>query len=83
MKQRSGLWSGCVFPIDTLMPFLGPEWITTCIFLLLIIRLYLVLILNEPRRVAEVLTSSQALNSAELCFLEAKGANVSIELIPF
>lgn len=86
MKQRSDLWSGCLFLIDTLMPFSGPEWVTICIFLLLIIRLYFILILNETRSIAgklEVLTSSQALNSAELCFLEAKAANVSMELIIF
>lgn len=86
MKQRSDLWSGCVFPRDTLMPFSGPEWVTICTFLLLIIRLYFILILNEPRSVAdklEVLTSSQALNSADLFFLEAKAANVSMEVMPF
>lgn len=55
-------------------------------FLAINYKLCFILTLNEPRRLAdkpEVLTSSQALNSAELFFLEAKVANVSIELIPF
>lgn len=85
MKQSSDLWSGCVFPTDTLMPFSGPEWVTICIFLLLIISC-ISYWLWMPCSVAEklaVLPSSEALNSAELFFSWGKSSKCEYRINTF
>lgn len=86
VKQSSDLWSGCVFPGDTLMPFSGPEWVTICIFLLLIRSCISFWFRMSLAAQLTSLKSSLPVRHwilLDCFFLEAKAANVSIELIPF